>query len=134
MSGPVKDKYSSYTEYVRIKLLEIRISIFELSGEEDIGDITETLKWGEPSYLSKHGSTVRIGWNSKYPNHISVFFNCNTVLIETFKEIYEGAFNFVGNREIKLLLSEPIPISQLMSCISMSLHYHKIKHLPLLGA
>ena len=134
MSDSVKDKFSLFTEEARIKLMEIRSAIFELADEEGIGEITETLKWGEPSYLSEYGSTVRLGWHSKHPNHISVYFNCHAVLIETFKEVYAGQFNFVGNREIRLPLSESIPFPQLMSCISMSLRYHKIKHLPLLGA
>ncbi len=134
MDNAVQAKFDSYPEYARIKLIAIRSAIFELSSEEYVDKIIETLKWGEPSYISKHGSTVRLNWNSKYPSHISVFFNCNTTLIETFKELYKDTFEFVGNREIKLSLSEPIPLSQLMSCVSLSLRYHKIKHLPLLGA
>ena len=71
---------------------------------------------------------------AKSPNHISVYFNCRTVLVETFKELYMDTFSFVGNREIILPLSKPIPMQELKHCISMSLRYHSIKHLPLLGA
>ncbi len=134
MDQAVKNIFESFPDKARNVLLVIRANILELAGDVDIDQITETLKWGEPSYLSKNGSTVRIGWSPKFPAYVSVYFNCNTILIETFKEIYAGRFNFVGNREIRLLLTEPIPFPQLMSCISMSLRYHKIKHLPLLGA
>jgi len=133
MNHSVKKVYDSYPVNLRIKLMEIRAAVFELSDEAFIGEITETLKWGQPSYLAKHGSTVRLGWDSKDTDHISVYFNCHTILVETFKEVYGSTFKFVGNREIKLSISEPIPMSQLMSCISLSLRYHKIKHLPLLG-
>ena len=134
MDSIVKLKFESFPDFARVKLLKIRAAIFELADKEGIGEITESLKWGEPSYLSRHGSTVRLSWKPKYPDHVSVYFNCNTVLVETFREIYHETFEFIGNREIKLSITATIPINPLMSCISMSLRYHKIKHLPLLGA
>ncbi len=133
MINAVKDKFESYPEGARVSLIKIRAAIFELSGEAHIDKIVESLKWGEPSYASKHGSAVRLGWQAKFPDHVSVYFNCNTILVETFKEVYKGFFEFCGNREIKLPVSESIPMTQLMSCISLSLRYHKIKHLPMLG-
>jgi len=134
MDRSVKATFDSYPESARNILLKIRTAVFELSSEEHVGQITETLKWGDPSYLAKHGSTVRLGWNAKYPEYVSVYFNCNTMLVETFKEIYPDTFNYVANREIRLLLSETIPNSALKSCILMSLRYHKINQLPVLGA
>jgi len=134
LNNAVKDKFDSYPESARSQLLTIRAVLFGLIGEECVDDIIETLKWGEPSYVSQYGSTVRLGWSPKFPDHISVFFNCNTVLIETFREIYKDTFQFVGKREIRLLLTDEVPMAALQSCLLMSLRYHKIKHLPLLGA
>ncbi|PCJ23705.1 MAG: hypothetical protein COA96_11165 [SAR86 cluster bacterium] len=134
MDIDVKKKFDSYPEHVKSRLLNIRTLIFEVAREDKIGEITETLKWGEPSYLTKKGSTLRIGWKSTNPDSFSVYFNCNTTLVETFKEIYSGTFQFVGNREISLPVSGRIPKTELKACISMSLRYHSIKHLPLLGA
>ena len=134
MNRAVNEKFDAFPELARHELMAIRNSIFDISGAEHIPEITETLKWGEPSYLSKYGSTVRLGWRLKYPDHISVFFNCKTSLVETFRELYKDDFIFIDNRELRLLIAEPIPMTQLMSCITMSLRYHKIKHLPLLGA
>lgn len=134
MDKTIKAKFDSYPQLAREKLLMIRSAIFELNTEDQVGEITETLKWGEPSYLAKHGSTVRLAWQAKHADHVSVFFNCNSILVETFKEIYPDTFQYVGNREIKLPISEPTSMPELMSCVSMSLRYHKIKHLPMLGA
>jgi hypothetical protein len=130
----VKTRFDSFPESVRNKLMEIRAVVLAQVGEEHIDDIVETLKWGEPSYVAKHGSTIRLGWSPKFPDHVSVFFNCNTVLIETFREIYQDTFQLVGKREIRLLLTDEVPMAALQSCLLMSLRYHKIKHLPLLGA
>ncbi len=130
----VKEKFEKYPEEIKNRLLKIREAIFEVAENEKIGKITETLKWGEPSYLSEKGSTIRMDWKPKYPDQFSLYFNCKTTLVETFKEIYRDKFQFMGNREIVFPLSEPVPMLELKACISMSLRYHNIKHLPLLGA
>lgn len=134
MNQEVENKFESYPPEAREKLLTIRNIIFEVAIEEGLGEITEQLKWGEPSYLSKHGSPIRIDWKSKFPNQVSIFVNCKTVLIETYKEVYGNALQYVGNREIAIPLSEQTPLPELKGCISMALQYHKLKKLPLLGA
>ena len=134
MDRAIKEKFESYPLEARKRLKEIRRIIFEIAAEENLGAITESLKWSEPSYSSEIGSPVRIGWRSKYPNQVSVFVNCKTVLIETYKEVYRDTFKYVGNREIVLSLSGPMPVKELKGCISMALQYHKLKKFPLLGA
>jgi Domain of unknown function (DU1801) len=129
----VKQKYESYPENARALFSIIRTAIFEVAQSEALGNIEETLKWGEPSYLVKGGSTLRIDWKPKFPNQLSVYFNCKTTLVETFKEIFGNIFRYEGNREIVFLLSEEVPLQELKICISLSLRYHKIKNLPLLG-
>mgnify|MGYP001470861587 CR=1 FL=1 len=134
MDSHVKAKIALYPDEVKSQLLKIRDAIFEVAKEECLGEITETLKWNEPSYQSKNGSTVRIDWKEKSPSTVSVYFNCKTSLVETFKEIYRDTFHYVGNREIIFQVSEKLPMVELKACISMSLRYYEIKHLPLLGA
>jgi hypothetical protein len=133
MDPNVKQKYESYPSKAQIIFLKIRDAIFEVAHADGVGSIEETLKWGEPSYLVKGGSTIRMDWKPKNPNQISVYFNCKTTLVETFKEIFGDVFRYEGNREIVLLLSEELPLAELKICISLSLRYHKIKSLPLLG-
>lgn len=130
----VKEKFDSYPGEARKLLLEIRAAIFDTAAREEIGVITEILKWGEPSYLAKKGSTLRIAWKPKKPDKVSIFFNCKTTLVETFREIHGARLQTVGSREIEIPISGYIPMSELSACISMSLRYHAIKHLPLLGA
>jgi hypothetical protein len=65
VNNDVKSKFESIPENIRLPLLSIRQAIFEIAEADKIGDIEETLKWGDPSYLAKGGSTVRINRLSK---------------------------------------------------------------------
>lgn len=134
MNADVKNKFDSYPDDIRAQMMQLRTVIFEVAASEQLGDIDESLKWGEPSYNCQHGSAVRINWKADKPDHLSVYFNCNTSLIATFSEIYAGRLNFNGNREIVVTLNAPLPMAELRDCFSMALRYHQIKHLPLLGA
>ena len=129
----VLEKFFNYPERVRDKMVQLRSLILEVAKEEGIEHLEETLKWGEPSYLTKKGSTIRIDWKEKAPDQYSMYFNCNTKLISTFKEIYPDTFHYIGNREIVFNLNETIHVNELKHCIALSLKYHKIKKLPLLG-
>jgi len=116
------------------KLLFLRQLILETASETDgIDKIEETVKWGEPSYLTKNGSTVRIDWKKSNPKQYAMYFHCKTKLVDTFKEIYSGLFNFEDNRAIVFSENDEIPVEELKHCIMLSLTYHNIKHLSMLG-
>ncbi len=134
MDSSLQNKFESYPEAAKVKLLTIRAAIFDVAAEESLGDIVESLKWNEPSYLSKSGSAIRMDWKPRSPNTISVYFNCKTSLIDTFKEIYSDTFVFVGNREMIFQITDELSMQELKACFSMALRYQQIKHLPLLGA
>jgi len=134
MNIDIKRKLELYPSNARERLDEIRSLVYEVAKEEQLGEITEGLKWGEPSYSVKKGSPIRMDWKSKSPDQVSLYFNCKTTLVETFREVYRGSLQFEGNREIVLPLSTSMPSNELKDCISMALRYHKIKNLPLLGS
>lgn len=130
----VKSVLDSYPELVQDKLLNLRNLIIETANEiEVLTHLEETLKWGEPSYLTKYGSTLRIDWKSKTPNQYAMYFKCTSKLVPTFKLIYKDSFNFEGNRAIVFDLEDNIPEKELKNCIKAALIYHKVKHLPNLG-
>ena len=126
--------FESYPKAVKAQMLQLRETVLKTaSGIDGLQKIEETLKWGEPSYLTKHGSTVRMDWKEKNPEHIAVYFKCTSKLVSTFKSLYKDKFNFEGNRAIVFQLKDKIPVKELKHCIALALTYHKIKHLPLLG-
>lgn len=133
MNEQVQAKFLTYPAHIRPLMLNLRQLILEVATELDIADIVETLKWGEPSYITQHGSTIRFDWKAKQPDQYALYFNCNSLLVETFKQRYGELFNYQGNRAIVFSLEDTIPIVPLQHCIQLSLQYHKVKHLPLLG-
>lgn len=66
-------------------------------------------------------------------NQYAMYFHCKTKLVDTFKELYKDKFTFEGNRAIVFNINDKVSVNELKHCISLSLTYHKIKHLPLLG-
>ena len=134
MNKEIVKKFDSYPVPIRKKLGTVRSLIFEVAKLNNLGAVEETLKWGEPSYLVKGGSTVRYDWKPKQPDQYAVYFNCKTNLVDTFKEIYGELFNFEGNRAIVFSKKAPLHKPALRHCIKLSLTYHKVKHMPLLGA
>ena len=68
----VAQTFEAYPPNIRPKLLALRSFISETAASvEGVGELEETLKRGEPAYLtsqSKSGTTVRIGWKKSNPS------------------------------------------------------------------
>lgn len=124
----VADVFSYYPETVNKKLLTLRTLIFEVAAEiKEVGELEETLKWGEPSYLTSEtgaGSTIRIHWQVSRPDEYTMYFNCKTTLIAAFKERYPDSFQYGGNRSIIFNMNDNINGEDLKDCIAMALTYH----------
>ncbi len=128
----VADVFNTYPTAIRKKLLAVRALIFETAiATKGVGVIEETLKWGEPAYLtseSKSGSTIRIAWKAKQPTQYVIYFNCQTTLIDGFREQYGHLLKFEGNRAIVFSLDDSLPEEMICLCIKAALTYHLNKH------
>ena len=133
MDAKIQDVLNLYPKEIAQRLCQIRALIYATAQEHNIDTITETLKWGEPSYISPIGSTIRLGWKKQTPNNYYVYFHCKTSLIETIKEVYGEQFSYQGNRALVFNINQNFNDATLAQCLSLSLRYKKIKHLPLLG-
>ena len=130
----VKPKFKSYPAAVKTKLNHLRNLILEVATKhESITELEETLKWGEPSYLVKKGSTIRIDWKTKTPDQYAIYFKCTSKLVPTFKAVYGDVFKYEKNRAILFGLNDEVPEKELKACIRLALNYHSVKNLPLLG-
>lgn len=130
----MKEKYGSYPPKVRKKIKRLRQMILDVANENDgIETLEETLKWGEPSFLAKKGSTIRIDWKTKTPDQYAMYFKCTSKLVSTFKEVYGNTFRYENTRAILFNFDEEVPEDELKECIGLALNYHNVKHLPLLG-
>jgi len=130
----VADVFNNYPPHMRQKLMCLRQLVLDTASEYKVADtLEETLKWGQPSYLAKAGSTVRIDWKTSTPEQYAIYFHCQTRLVETFKELYGDKLKFEGNRAIVFHRDDEIPVDEVKRCILLSLTYHDRKHLPMLG-
>lgn len=109
----------------RAKLAELRRLVFETAAETPgVGELAETLKWGQPSYTPKRprtGSSVRIATNGE--GRPALFFICHTNLVDRFREIYADTLTFEGNRALVFDPGETLPEAELKHCIAMALTY-----------
>lgn len=130
-SAAVAHTFEAYPPAARRQLLVLRRLILDTAAATGgVGELEETLKWGEPAYLtarSKSGSTVRIGWSKARPAQVAIYFNCNTTLVDTFRTLFPTGLRFEGNRAIVFDTGEPLPKDALAICIAAALTYHRRK-------
>ena len=130
-NAAVAKAFEAYPPSIRRKLLALRALILKTAAStQGVGELEETLKWGEPAYLtseSKIGSTIRINWKKSAPGKYAIYFNCQTSLVETFKTLFPREFEFEGNRAIVFSESGAVPTDALAFCIRAALTYHRSK-------
>ena len=66
----------------------------EVAKEIDLPNLEETLKWGEPSFLTKKGSTIRMDWKVKNPDRYAMYFKCTSKLVPSFRLAYDEIFDY----------------------------------------
>lgn len=120
---------ASYPEAAKVRFTSLRDLIFQTAADHaDIGPLTESLKWGEPSYAPKRartGTAVRIAWKEKAPETISLFVNCQTSLVSDWRDLYQNELDLIGNRELRLPLDKSLPEAPLRHCVAMALTYFR---------
>jgi hypothetical protein len=120
--------FEAYPPEAKARLLRLRDLIFETAaGTDGVGALEETLKWGQPSYLTpetKSGSTIRIDRHKSGDGRTALFFHCQTHLVDTFREIFRDDLEFESNRAIVLGAGDALPEEALRHCIAMALTYH----------
>jgi len=121
--------FQAYPSAVRKRLLALRRLILDTAATTaGIGRIEETLKWGQPSYLTtrpKSGSTIRI--DHMPPGRYALFVHCQTNLVATYRELYPTELAYGGNRSILLDARRDPPEAILRHCIALALTYHSRK-------
>lgn len=129
MNTAVAKVFATYPPALRKRLLAVRRMILEVAAKtEGVGTLQETLKWGEPAYVTAEtgsGSTIRINRHKKHDRQYAVYFHCQTTLIDSFRGLFPKTFKFEGNRCIVFDESERVPAAELRICIGMALTYHR---------
>ena len=121
--------FRAYPPGVAAKLRALRRLIFDVASRTDgVGELEETLRWGQPSYLTtstRSGSTIRIDRVKAEPGRYAMYFHCRTSLVDTFRRLYPRTFTYEGNRAILFDARDRIPAQALRHCIALALTYHR---------
>ena len=127
-SPSVAGAFANYPTDVHRKLSALRDLIFATAQRTPgVGALEETLKWGQPSYLTtetKSGSTIRLDAIPGVPGCYAIYFHCQTTLVETFKEKFGPKFRYEGNRALIFAAKNKVPEAELSECIALALTYH----------
>jgi Domain of unknown function (DU1801) len=131
MHAAVDAVFRAYPPPLRKKLAAVRRLILDTARKmEGVGAIEETLKWGQPSFLTSQsgsGSMIRIDSLKSDPQRYALYFHCRTNLVSTFRNIYPEIFRYEGNRAIILRGDDALPEEPLRHCIALALTYHRDK-------
>jgi len=126
ISKQIQQTIAPYPKAAQSAFGQIRTLIYQTAASRpEVGPLTETLKWGEPGYLTqitKSGTTIRLAWKPKHPDHLGLFVNCRTTLIDTIKTLYPLKTD--GNRAVMIPLNEPLPTQALGHLITLAQTYH----------
>ena len=119
--------FRAYPAALRARLMALRETMFEVAAATPgVGRLTETLKWGQPSYLTEEtgaGSTVRLD-KLRSGDGYAVYFHCQSGLVGQFRELYADKLAFEGERAILLDGGARVPERELRHCIALALTHH----------
>lgn len=122
----VERAFADFPTDVRPGLLELRELIFDVAARTDgVGRIQETLKWGQPAYLTpdtKSGSTIRLGLPKD--GGFAIYTHCQTSIMSDFQALFPDGFVFEGNRAVRFASSDHLPVQKLELLIKNALTYH----------
>jgi len=126
----IKNIFDAHPSNIKKTLLSIRQFIFDIAMENNnIGEIEETLKWQQASYLTsnpKSGTTIRLAYLES--TECAMYVHCQTTLIAEFKEVYPE-LKYDGNRAIIFDSTKKLPIKAVKHFIYLALSYHYRKQL-----
>ena len=97
----------------------------EAAHDPQIGTLTETLKWGQPAYLtavSKSGTTLRIGIPKS--GGCAIYAHCATNVIRSFADAFPGLDKTEGNRAVHFENAQAIDPDRIRFLIRHALTYH----------
>jgi Domain of unknown function (DU1801) len=129
----VASVFKAYPPGIRAKLMSLRELVFDTAARtEGVGRLTETLKWGQLSYLTEEtgsGTTVRID-RLKADDGYAVYFHCQSGLLGQFRELYPDTFTYEGKRAIVFGAKDRLPARELRHCLALALTHHARKKKP----
>lgn len=125
-SDKVADVSAAFPKAEREMVLSLRNLIFNVAqAAPEVGLVEETLKWGQPSYLTpqtKSGSTLRVGLAKG--GGVAIFAHCGTDIISTYAATFSNLDQIEGNRAVIFRSPDDINTDRLRLLVHHGLTYH----------
>ena len=122
--------FEDYPPGLRTRLMALRELVFDTAARTSgVGPLDETLKWGQPSYLtaeSGSGTTVRLD-RLRNRDGYAIYFHCRSGLVDQFRTIYPDTFAYEGKRAIVFETGARVPVRALRHCLALALAHHARK-------
>lgn len=122
----VKQVFDTFAPDTRVGVLALRRLIFQTaSATRGVGQIQETLKWGQPAYLTPHtksGTTLRLG--TPKTGEFAIFAHCQTDVISGFQTLFPQDFRYDGTRAVLFRTLDDLDADKLVMLITRALTYH----------
>jgi hypothetical protein len=128
MPSDVAAAFARLPPEVQAPLMRLRELIFELAEALEVGPLTETLKWGEPAYLtdvSRAGTTIRLGCHRDHPGHYAAFFHCQTRVVSEIRAQQGETFSYQGKRGVFAAVDQPLDADAWRACFALALTYKR---------
>lgn len=107
-------------------LLRLRELIFDVARDlPDAPVVEETLKWGQPAYLTLKGSTIRLGVPKS--GGFGLFVHCQSRLIPEYQIAFPRADRIEGTRAVLFDDTKQIDPGRHGWLIARALTYHQKK-------
>jgi hypothetical protein len=125
-ASDIEARLDRYPEPTLSALKRLRRLILDTAAATPgVDGIEEALRWGQPSYLTKTGSTIRIDGlgGSQY----ALYVHCQTDLLASFRDLYGDALTYDGKRALIFDAATPLDEDVVAHCIALALTYRSRK-------
>ncbi|MEM9585510.1 MAG: DUF1801 domain-containing protein [Pseudomonadota bacterium] len=123
----VERAFSDFPDEVQNGLLHLRGLIFDVAARiEGVGRLEETLKWGQPAYLTpetKAGTTIRLGCPKT--GGFAIYVHCQTSIVSDFRALFPKDFVYEDNRAIHFASEDDLTVEKLELFVASALTYHR---------
>jgi hypothetical protein len=123
----VRAAFEAFPRRVQLQMKRLRRLILDVAHDDPhIGELTETLRWGEPAYIpNASGSLVRLGWKSRTPEEVLLLFHCQTSLVSDFRARFGDTLQFQKDRAIILPVDSRIDEPIIRTCVHHAFTYKR---------
>lgn len=119
ISPEIQAAYDTFPASVRNGAMALRALIYETA--KGIDAPTECLRWGQPSYITPIGSTLRIGIPKS--GGFALYVHCQSTVISQFSQVFGADFQIEGNRAVLFQTVDEIQPEKLGLLIKHALTY-----------